>query len=327
MKYTLYAVGIAAFCLPLYPMEKTQTTEPKTTFARDIVDGAAAGSVEVLVNNPLIVWTNRLILTASDKRSLQEKLTALVRLISSEEFKNSFRSRELLRRLAPYYKGCGTGIASMAPITAFQNSVALALNKLFKDMPEKIRLVLAAGMAGYLSAIMSSPGDLVVLQRQHPDFKGESFKDTLQRIYETRGARNFYRGATGTGVRDGLFTIAYKSGGDLLLPYMPKTGNTRFDSTLANALIAILAAYVSHPAHVISARMKSDLAKTKYRSTLQTAFKLLSQEGAEVFLKGVTPRASRILLAVPLLNYLTKEHIGTKAVDTIAATVKMREQA
>ena len=161
--------------------------------------------------------------------------------------------------------------------------------------------------------MIESPADLVVLQRQNPAFKTESYRETWQRIYQHRGFATFYRGISATCVRDGAITIAFKGGGEALRNAMPMTsGNKTFDKTLSDMTAAILATVLSQPADVVSGRMKGDLEKKIYKNCIQTALSILKNEGFKALFKGLIPRGTRALLAVPLWSALTEQEVGTQ---------------
>jgi len=269
----------------------------------DFFNGAIAGAMEVVVNNPLVVIKNNLILNKKEKGTDALK-------------KGLFVNPQNI--VTKYYKGCGTGMILMAPITALQNSTTFLFTKILDNNPTVTQKTIAACCAGYVSAILASPADLIVLQRQNPFYTQESFNGTLQRIYRVNGLKTIYRGLNGTGIRDGVFTAAYKTGGNIIHGIVPTiTGNTNVDKIICASLAGLMAAIVSHPADVISTRMKNDLAVSYYKTTCQTAFRIVKEEGASALFKGLTPRAFRIMLAIPLISLALDYKIGTSVIKQI----------
>lgn len=282
-----------------YKEQKIISLKKNRTFMEDVFNGAIAGSVEVLINNPLVVIKNDLIL-------------------NKKENKNHFNLKNPHNIIKKYYKGCGAGIASMAPITALQNSISFFLAKTFGNNPTLTQKTIAAYGAGWISALLASPADLIVLQRQNSLYAKESLHGTLQRICGVNGLATVYRGLNGTGIRDGIFTAAYKTGGSIIHNIIPTiTDNTETDKILCASLAGLIAAILSHPADVITARMKSDLSASYYKTTAQTAATIIKKEGLSALFKGVTPRAFRIILAIPLLNVMLDHEIGTKLIKKI----------
>lgn len=226
------------------PAEKQ--AQKQSTFLHNFVNGAVAGAAEVVISNPLIVLKNELILRSKNNRP--QPPGPHERLHEPRASSNKFF--ELLKK---YYKGCGTGIVFMAPIVAIQNSAALILAEQFKgdSNANELQRAAAAFCAGSLSSMIESPADLVVLQRQSPAFKNESYEQTWQRIYKHKGLPTFYRGITATCVRDGTITIAFKGGGEMIRNSLPlTTGNKTVDKTLSDICAALVATVLSQPADV-----------------------------------------------------------------------------
>lgn len=313
MNYIYRAIMLfGLFVNSLTAMEVAQELQEKqSSFMKSFLNGACAGSIEVMVSNPLIVLKNELILKTKGGTSNPTVAHTPYAALKAMMHK--------------YYKGCGTGILFMAPITAVQNSTALVLAELFKGQNESTltQKAVAAFCGGTCSALIESPADLLVLQRQNPAYKHEEVKETWQRIYAVRGLPTFYRGAMATCTRDGTITLAYKTGGDIIQKWFPFTmENSTAQKVACDAVAAIVAATVSQPADVISARMKSDLAKNVYKSSVQTALDIVRKEGYTALFKGLIPRGSRILLAVPLLSALTQREVGTNAIEYLEKICK-----
>ncbi len=318
-KATLLCMVTASHTLCMDEKTKEQP-EKQSTFLKSFLNGAVAGSVEVMVSNPLIVLKNELILRAkahpSHAPASPEALKHMFKNLSKE------RMRELMQK---YYKGCGTGILFMAPIVAIQNSTALVLAQLFQGQSDVTlaQKTLAAFCAGACSALIEGPADLLVLQRQNPSFKHELLKDTWQRIYKERGLSTFYRGISATCMRDGTITIAYKAGGEIIRKWNPlTTNNEAVDKTLSDMVAAVLAATLSQPADVVSGRMKSDLTKSVYKNCIQTALHIIRKEGIRALYKGLVPRGTRAFLAIPLWRLLTEQEVGTQALARLEKLFK-----
>ena len=183
----LYAT-ILLFCVAssLVAMEQAKEKPKKQlSFLENFANGAAAGGIEVMMSNPLIVLKNDLILRSKGHTPQPPGPQGQPLHASAKQW-----AEQLIRK---YYKGCGTGVLFMAPIVAVQNSTALILAELFKKDSRATYLerAMAAFCAGSLSSMIESPADLVVLQRQNPAFKTESYRETWQRIYQHRGFATF----------------------------------------------------------------------------------------------------------------------------------------
>src|SRR5438445_5829835 len=147
----------------------------------DFLNGAFAGGIEVVVNNPLVVIKNDLILSKKGNGARKNILNSLTDHLMDPK-----------KMVQKYYKGCGAGVASMAPITALQNGATFFLTKGFGDNPTLAQKTMAACGAGWFSALLASPADLVVLQRQNKLYAQESLSNTLQRIYRVNGLKSVY---------------------------------------------------------------------------------------------------------------------------------------
>ncbi len=302
--------GILILCLAVSvqacAMEKIETPKRKSSFIEELVNGGFAGCLEVLINNPLIVVKNDLIVPQVKKTEAITQPKSFTDMMKVFVYK--------------YYKGCGTGMASMIPITAFQNSMALVLAQQYGSEKTLTQEASAAMQAGTLSALLSSPADLLVLQRQNARFATEFLFETVKRVWSEKGLRTFYRGITATGLRDGCFTVAYKSGGKLLQEQVPlKSGSEKVDGLIASLLVAVLASVGSQPLDVISAKMKADLSGQTFKSFFSSIYTIQQTEGYASFMKGCSARTARIVLAVPLLNYLTANKAGMSLVNTTKA--------
>ena len=310
------AMNTTAHTMDTYKKQEIVSVKRNRTFMEDVLDGAIAGSIEVLVDNPLSVMKNNLILSKNGSNSGKPALNLLKDNFNS--FKNNLKNPQKI--VQKYYKGCGTGVASMAPITALQNSMTFLLAQSFGNNPTLAQKTIAACGAGYLSALLASPADLVILQRQNPLYTCESLGGTLRRIYGVNGLRTMYRGLNGTGIRDGLFTAAYKTGGSVIHTIVPPiTDNAEKNKILCASFAGLIAAIFSHPADVISARMKSDLSASYYKTTPQTAFTIVKEEGLAALFKGVTPRALRIMFAIPLMSAVLNYEPSSKIIEKIGS--------
>ena len=275
----------ALYGMEMCDMQEIPQQKKERTFLKDVLDGAVAGGIEVMCNNPLVVIKNNLILSKEGNAS-------------GKGFAQSFYTQlaDPKAMVKKYYKGCGTGIASMAPITALQNSIAYLLGKAFGDTPTLAQRIVAACGAGCLSASLGSPSDLVVLQRQNPLYAGEALTGTLRRIYGVKGLATLYRGVSGTAMRDDIFTAAYKTGGDAINRVIP---------SIREILLLMLSmcspCRSSSGDSLTSGRRyrcwyKSDLAASHYKTTWQTACTLVKEERASALFKGLAPQLSGLCL-------------------------------
>jgi hypothetical protein len=274
---------------------KQPDVERSLGFIENSIIGAAAGACEVTINQAVNSVKNEL--PASTKAGKNIAEAAQHRTLSKRVF-----------RFEPYH-GYEVNLISMVPATAIQVAVhGIISNHLARkgELSDKEKTG-AAFLAGCSSAIASSPADMLALHQDQ--FTHDTALNTLKAALGTdkislKALSKLYRGLIPTALRDGGFTIEYLA----LCNILKKRLHVQTGSNLADALITglpagLLAGVITHPCDRVSTLLKKDLSKKTYKNSFQTLVQIIKEEGFKGLFKDFTPRAARILLAIPILNY------------------------
>lgn len=255
--------------------------------------GAFAGALETCINQPLLALKN----------VLQE-------------------GRKLPINPLHYYRGLPLNVLMMSPLTATQfgaNSACRSfLQKLTGREPAIGGTLMAAACAGTLSAVLASPGELVILQQQKT---GLSMSQQIRSLYRTQGLTCFGRGFGMCAAREAVYASGYLGVFPVLYSWSLSTSlaqsyseNTLF---LTSGVIAgVFASFFSQPFDTLKTRQQAFLySNADYLESWNAVRIMRQKEGLPIFWKGVLPRGLRIVAAVFLLN-----EIRTRAVQFLEAT-------
>jgi hypothetical protein len=197
-------------------------------------------------------------------------------------------------------------VVSIAPITATQFALEHELRSLFgtREISDLQRIPIAA-VAGFMSAFVSTPPDLLIVQQQR---RKTSLKTIYRNAIQTKGLRGLYTGFTGCAMRESIYASAIFG----VTPLLKKTfseANLSFSqgssSLLASTFAGIAAAVLSHPFDTIKTCQQGDLNEPKkYQRFLQTAQQIYREEGSSfrVFFRGLTPRTFRMIGSVFIVS-------------------------
>lgn len=251
----------------------TYTMEPSKEMALFIHQagiGSLVGATEVLINQPLIYGKN----------TIQQKK------------KPSMNPRV-------FYRGLGIGVACMAPTTAMQLASENALKKILPSTDIKIATIRAL-LAGAFSALASTPTELIVLHQQN---SGHSAYKTATDLVSKSGFSILYRGALAKSSRDAIFCAGLLS----IYPYLQeflhkKSGNASLAALGAGICAGAITTAISHPFDTISTLIQAD--SNRQQNSMQTIVTLYKNNGYSGFFKGMVPRGTRVMLAIPLMNYV-----------------------
>eukprot|EP00210_Caulerpa_lentillifera_P000789 g764.t1 len=258
--------------------------------------GAFAGAVETCVNQPLHALKN----------VLQD-------------------GRTIPRNPLHYYRGLPLNVMMMTQLTASQfgaNSFCQSLlRKLTRQELSNGGIMASAAAAGTLSAILASPGELVILQQQRT---GQSMIQQIQSLYRTHGLRCFGRGFSMCAAREAFYTSGYLGLFPVLYSWLQSSSleasysqNTLF--LTSGVAAGVFGSFFSQPFDTIKTRQQAFLYSNNVYLNSWTAVRTMKQnEGITTLWKGAFPRGLRIILAVFLLN-----EVRTRATQFLEGT---REQ-
>eukprot|EP01134_Creolimax_fragrantissima_P003318 CFRG3318T1 len=247
------------------------------SFVQGAIVGAVAGSLEISIQQPTVAWKNAL----QDRRPI------------------TFNPREM-------YRGVFINVVSMAPITGVQFSAMQVISGLVKKSHEltKTEKILSAAGAGSISALISGPAELIVIQQQK---SGLSMGAECARICKQYGIARLYRGLSMAAGREALFTAGYLGLGPIvktsLQEMSPTLKENDFMGLVAGGCVAgLFAGVLTHPLDTVKTRVQSDIAGAVYKGPTAAAKALYREEGFGAFYKGFLPRLGRLCGAVIILN-------------------------
>ena len=270
-----------------------QATDRKETqaplFWREFLLGGASGIVEVSVNQPIVYW------------------------------KNSVQQRKKIKWRHPsvWYRGYSVNAGSMAPITAIQMGANSVLASMLKEEGEEEisdnKRIFVSGLAGMISALVSSPAELAMIQQQN---NGKGLHATVAEIFKS-GRSTIFRGLIPTAIRDGMFTAGYITVAPLVQREIQEVLRNQFDGELDEKFdtefAASIAAGAITGAGVAISTQPWDMIKTTMQSkqgdaTIRETIRSLYQEGGVVhFWRGGIGRGTRIVLAITLMNEFQRQ--------------------
>lgn len=206
------------------------------------------------------------------------------------------------------YRGLGANCINMGSCTMVQFSIGGEARKYMQSDP-KLKLqphqeMACAISAGFISAIIGSPLELIMIQQQN---YGGNTTHTIKRILQK--PVNITRGYLGTAMREGLWTCGYLSIPTIIKSELITNFPDLFDSQSkaripASLLGALFSCYLTQPFDVIKTCMQGDIKKHVYGDFISTVIKLYNEGRLSGFYRGCTWRYGRMVLAIGILDYL-----------------------
>ncbi len=254
-------------------------------------------------------------------------------------FKNQIqRNAEIVFRPSHWYRGLVVNAASIAPITGIQFAgTGIGRNLLAArhaasssgDALSNGEKVAAACFGGALSACVSAPAELVMIQQQK---RGSSLVAEFVNVAR-QGPLRLYKGFIATAIREGIYTGGYLGLAPVLrAEFEARTGGPSVLAFASSGIIAgVVAASASQWADTIKTIQQADIPHPgdpheaadvgkRYRNFFHTAQKVYRErQSIRFFFSGLVPRGIRTVGAVFILNLagdmLTKVYGGlTKTV-------------
>lgn len=243
--------------------------------AKKAMIGTIAGTAEVCVNSPLIyfknMWQQRLRASANPK---------------------------------DWYGGFGMNLGAMGPSTAAQISADAGLETVIPGT-DSLSKVARAFSAGALSAIVNGPVELVIIDQQK---NHQNATDTVKRLIAQGGKRVLTRAWTPTAIREGAFTTGYLVAFPMLEDAIKgKVDNAAPAYAVAGATTGLVVATATQPIDNIKTIMQADYQRKSFKTMGDVTRYIYANWGAAGFFSGVTPRAVRAGLAIPLIGTIKKK--------------------
>lgn len=233
--------------------------------------GAIAGTAEIIVDSPLIY------------------------------FKNTLQQPDLKVSLNPkvWYRGFKMNVGAMGPTTAFQVCADAGLESVVPGT-DPMSKVARAFTAGALSAAVNGPVELIIIDQQK---NGGALADTCKKLVAKAGWKVFTRGWVATAMREGAFTTGYL----VAFPMAEEVIRSKVDNAFlayvgAGAATGLAVATATHPIDTIKTRMQADYEKQTIGNMRDAVRTIYAERGVAGFFSGVSPRAVRASLAIPLIG-------------------------
>jgi len=211
------------------------------------------------------------------------------------------------------YSGVGMNLASMAPITGIQNALTAQFASWFKEYTGKelsgIQLVLPPVFAGAVAALLvATPTERIpnYMQRvvTHNGSRLSSWQATKELISK-HGITTPWRGVSSTALRDGLFTVGYKTlPGAIHRFCSPLIGDGSVSKMSSSIVAGLITAVATQPFQVVARHMQNN---ETVSHSLSAVRELYNNEGVGGLWKGGIPRGIRVVVAIPVLSFVEKK--------------------
>jgi len=224
--------------------------------------------------------------------------------------------RPLPRTILGWYRGVVVQASSVAPITAFQvvtNGFIESLVTQNKRPVTNNEKLFTSAAAGFCSAIIYSPVDLVTIQQQA---RSKAMGATFSEITSEFGFFILRRGIISCGLRECVYACGYLGMAPVFTDFFKRKSTENrpeFYYALCGAISAgILSAYITHPIDTIKTVIQGDISGAKYRGILDCGRDLYATGGIRTFYRGAVPRCVRTMGAFFILSFCREKLIQWK---------------
>jgi hypothetical protein len=310
---------------PVAQQTPQKQKRPLTTL-EGIVVGTVAGVMEVSIDQPLVTLKNQM--QRKDKGA-----------VSAVQILKNLSSTKAVQAL---WSGWSSNAAGLAVVTAMQ-VVGTERFKGFlsqdgaKTLSEKEKLASTVA-AGVVSATVAGPSEMVTMRHEartkafldrtkdKPTAeRPPNYTSTVKDVYAKYGFAGFTRGLAGTAVRDAGFTVAYSYGGTFFKEKYMNYFSDPMSCTIAGGVTSgVIGAVVTHPFDTWKTQKQSgqvtefwpkgfqDTLKKVFTTTYEKegsykAFKATVEEALKEPYRGFGPRATRVVMAVTVMNLVTEK--------------------
>ncbi|TYZ62466.1 hypothetical protein PybrP1_005587 [[Pythium] brassicae (nom. inval.)] len=214
------------------------------------------------------------------------------------------------------YRGVGISLSCVAPICALQfgvNGKLLALAGERAAHSDSVKVTCGA-LAGVASALLGSPGELVMTLQQN---SGRGLGATVRDVVAAHGARRLYRGFGVTAVRDGIWCASYLALGPVLTAKAHALAPGVFGdaasasapqkasaSAVGSVLAGLVTVYATQPVDTVKTVMQGEAmsAGANAPGVLAVAKRIYAEGGLQRLYKGSVPRGARLVGAVFIMG-------------------------
>jgi hypothetical protein len=196
------------------------------------------------------------------------------------------------------YRGTGVSLVTYTPTVAVQVGAATALHNLLHD--DSNWRMTCSFVAGMFSATISTPSELLIANMRET----KSSIKTAQYFIKTHGIRSLYRGAFGTSLREGVFTVGFFTAPRLIQQQLDRitSSNNTLSARLAGPIAGIVASIASHPFDTIKNKQQMT-ADIKPLSFSTAAMEIISKHGVGGLFRGLLPRSTMVVSSVVIIDY------------------------
>ena len=275
MKQSIASIALIVISIAMHAQEIDLLTKAKK-FARDTGDGVVLGTVTATGYQPF----------AAVKNALQQQ-----------------RAVNLNPKIL--YRGYSNTLQGIIATTALQPPMNALIKQLISgDENSTYTNITAAFLAGCSSAIVASPFELMVAQRQKTQLAAG---DVIKSVIMPQGIKTAWRGLPATAAREGIFTVGYLTLADTIGSSITQSDNKLINSVIGGIPAGVIAALSTHPFDTIKTCMQSNLNEKEYKTFVNTAITIMQKEGPKGFYAGITPRVTAFVLLIPLMSYVAEQ--------------------
>jgi len=207
------------------------------------------------------------------------------------------------------YSGSAVNILLITP----EKAIKLVANDVFRHalktkdgaLPMH-RQILAGAGAGTCQIVVTTPMELLKIQRQMAKAKGSSesltSRQLAMQLYREKGIMGLYQGVGATFSRDVVFSMMYFP----LFAYFNDKGKTPgsnqvpFYHSFASGIGAgAISAFLATPLDVVKTRLQTLENQNRYAGMIDCATKIFREEGSSAFFKG---SLLRVMVIAPLFG-------------------------
>ena len=258
--------------------EKTK----KPALLKHIFAGAAAGTIETVINHPLFTLKNRI------------------------QCAHKFTLNPLI-----LYRGVLGNAASMVPLVTIQiSSNIFILDKIHDILGIGLQYEkpISAFFAGNLSSIVSTPIELTLVQQQKCN---KTFARSGIDFLRNHGLKKSYTGLVGTSIRTGFVS----SGFIAIMPqfkylFQESGYNDELATLLGGFGAGLLSTFLSHPFDTIKTIQQDRADTDQVLKFKETYHKIIKEKGVRGLYTGVLARSTRVISATLILG-----HVSTKLLN------------
>lgn len=217
-------------------------------------------------------------------------------------FKNMIQSGKTIdwTKVPSWYRGAGINLTSLGPTTAIQVAVNGILNNQ-EAQNSPLRQMLNAWCAGAISAIASSPSEMVIL---HQQITGKNAWKTIQHLRNNFGANCITKGIIPTIMRDGGFACGFLALGPATKEYLKKYSDNPVVGMVGLVGAGLFAAGVTHMFDLVKTIMQNN--PSSRQGMIQIMRNIIALEGCKGLFKGFVPRSMRVAMAIPIMSTVTQ---------------------